>query len=349
MKMFLGPLLSFSLLLTNVLCGIHPKRNVPQKRALHPMNLLSTPTNLQLRSCAGKFLSKRQDCSSYPTCEGPCSCFGEGFINCPGDSYYCYRPGDTCYDIDTCNGDSGTPTSAAVPSYVPSETYSSLVPTSTDYCYGSCLTCWGQGYTECPSNDGFCYEPDNSTSVCPDGTSGDSGTGSCAETYGQGSVACHDACYNPGEGESCCSNGCKSRDVNAQGCMDIDSVVDNCNAGTMCSTDGTQCLPTSSGPGSGSAIATSSSYNSPSKTSFGATNSSAAYITASSYGVAGGTTSVRGPEIWSSPSVPGAGTASTSGSIVPQGGAVSSFLSQQAVWSFVFPILGMSAGILLFC
>ncbi|KAI7220406.1 hypothetical protein KC333_g2351 [Hortaea werneckii] len=47
--------------------------------------------------------------------------------------------------------------------------------TSTDYCTGNCVTCWGAGYKECPNSSKYCYNPDVYDSVCPgdDGGSGD--------------------------------------------------------------------------------------------------------------------------------------------------------------------------------
>lgn len=137
------------------------------KRALH----VEAPVKkLTVRSSP---LQERQDCpsfrdfcyKSYASCE---SCFGTGFIQCPGDTLSCYKPGDVCHPIETCSDGSSSDavasvsysftSSSSVPvsssyatssvpyQYTSSATYSAAPgSTSTDYCSGSCVTCWGAG------------------------------------------------------------------------------------------------------------------------------------------------------------------------------------------------------------
>lgn len=175
-----------------------------QLRSLNSIKHPSTTAN-QLRSLGSIALEKRQECPyAYQTCNTVCSCFGTGFIDCPGDTINCYRPGDTCYGIDSCGAPSETPVPAPT-SYTPGFT-------PTDFCYdGTCLTCFGPSYIDCPADDHWCYDPNNSTSVCPDGTGGtfSSIDAACEAQYGPGEVACYDACYNPSQGDVCCSDGRK--------------------------------------------------------------------------------------------------------------------------------------------
>ncbi|KAI7027366.1 hypothetical protein KC355_g360 [Hortaea werneckii] len=66
-------------------------------------------------------------------------------------------------------------TSSVPYQYTSSATYSAAPgSTSTDYCTGNCVTCWGAGYRECPNSSTYCFNPDVYDSVCPgdDGSSG---------------------------------------------------------------------------------------------------------------------------------------------------------------------------------
>ena len=39
-------------------------------------------------------------------CQGTCEeCFGAGYTQCPSSDYYCYKPGDEYYGIDSCTSD----------------------------------------------------------------------------------------------------------------------------------------------------------------------------------------------------------------------------------------------------
>ena len=139
-------------------------------------------------------LGPRQD-----TCQGSCaSCFGAQYINCPGDSIDCYDP--TTQDGSTaCSNDSGG--------------------SDTDTCVqqgGTCVSCFGAGYTNCPSGSYYtCYNPADysQTDGCNQpGTNSSSGgtnnNNNCETQYGSGSVPCgSDSCYNPTDGEVCCSDG----------------------------------------------------------------------------------------------------------------------------------------------
>lgn len=158
-------------------------------------------------------------------CQGTCSeCFGAGYMSCPGSDYLCYLPGDPNYGIDSCSG-SGSATTAA-----PSPTTTGSAGNS-DFCSGqdaTCTSCFGPGYLPCSDGKSCCKsaplqteaiadrsldnpaDPDYDT--CPDGSGASGGTGSgsssCASQYGSGSIPCgSDACYNPDEGEVCCSGG----------------------------------------------------------------------------------------------------------------------------------------------
>ncbi|KAI7161682.1 hypothetical protein KC349_g2657 [Hortaea werneckii] len=72
---------------------------------------------------------------------------------------------------------SGSYATSSVPyQYTSSATYSAAPgSTSTDFCTGNCVNCWGAGYRECPNSSTYCYNPDVYDSVCPgdDGSSGD--------------------------------------------------------------------------------------------------------------------------------------------------------------------------------
>ncbi|GAB1741623.1 hypothetical protein NU219Hw_g7041t2 [Hortaea werneckii] len=175
-------------LLTFLLIGtllVSATQQQTPKRALH----VEAPVKkLTVRSSP---LQSRQDCKIFDFCNGSCeSCFGTGFTLCPGDTFSCYKPGDVCYPIETCSDGSSSDADASVSysftssssvpvsssyatssvpyQYTSSATYSAASgSTSTDYCSGSCVTCWGAGYTECPSSARYCYNPDVYDSVCP--------------------------------------------------------------------------------------------------------------------------------------------------------------------------------------
>ncbi|KAL1855582.1 hypothetical protein Plec18170_004303 [Paecilomyces lecythidis] len=145
-----------------------------------------------LRKAVQKSLETRQSTGS-DYCSGPgvtCqSCFGSGYIQCPGDSFTCYKPGDpeygSCSEGDSEGSDSSSSGSdgdtTTSPEYVPSSTSSSYSPASSssgsDYCYGkSCTGCFGPGYLDCPGGSTYCYNPsDPEYSTCPSGT-GSSGS-----------------------------------------------------------------------------------------------------------------------------------------------------------------------------
>jgi len=118
----------------------------------------------------------------------------------------------------------------------------------------TCVSCFGAGYTYCP--DGItCYDPSDPTSSCTAGSGGGSGTSdSCAEQYGAGSVSCGTGyCYNPTEGDVCCSDGCKccfhiSHDFEfirtERGQLSLTLSLAHCEGGDYCaSTPGKCCIP----------------------------------------------------------------------------------------------------------
>ncbi|GAD96984.1 GPI anchored protein, putative [Paecilomyces variotii No. 5] len=109
-----------------------------------------------LRKAVQNSLETRQS-SGSDYCNGPgvtcVSCFGSGYIQCPGDSFTCYKPGDPVYG--SCSGgygggsgsssgsggsSSGSDDTTTTSEYVPSSTSSSYSPTSSsydsDWCYG---------------------------------------------------------------------------------------------------------------------------------------------------------------------------------------------------------------------
>jgi hypothetical protein len=127
--------------------------------------------------------------SDFCTSGGCAACFGDGYQDCPDSSLYCYKPGDSLHGLDSCTSDTGSPTSSTTPDSSPSS--ADFNTTSTDFCDSGdfdCKRCFGQTYTPCPDSSqsastNYCYDPNNSTSICPDGTTsgegpGSSGTGS---------------------------------------------------------------------------------------------------------------------------------------------------------------------------
>jgi hypothetical protein len=160
------------------------------------------------------------------TCKGTCqTCFGPTFTDCPGSTFYCYDPAQGPASAQ-CSGGSGASAQSSAPTPVPSGG-------ATDTCFqkgATCKTCFGAGSTNCPSGSYYdCYEPakvSQDVGCNKPGSAGGSGgsgvssapaaatpTGSgnqCADQYGAGSVLCGaNSCYNPGQGEVCCGDGCK--------------------------------------------------------------------------------------------------------------------------------------------
>jgi hypothetical protein len=102
---------------------------------------------------------------------------------------------------------------------------SGLSPRQIDSCTGSCVTCFGSGYLECPNSDYWCYLPGDSLyglDTCPSesdtgsstdsspssptttGSAGDSDTcygtyATCVSCFGAGYLDCGNGvdCYNP--------------------------------------------------------------------------------------------------------------------------------------------------------
>lgn len=219
----------------------------------------------------------------HKRCEGTCEeCFGTGYTLCPGSSYYCYLPGDTYYGLDSCTSTS----SGSDTTY----TSSAPEPTSTgtagdsNFCTGAgatCVSCFGEGYLDCPDNYN-CYNPnDPQYDTCPSDTSSGSGgsSSSCADQYGSGSLPCgSDSCYNPTEGDVCCADGYHCEDG-----YTCSSIVGKC------------CAPGStnsgcSGSGSGGLLSsssytysyTTSSYSFPSYTFATSTSGEDSFATATS-------------------------------------------------------------------
>ncbi|KIW13399.1 hypothetical protein PV08_08587 [Exophiala spinifera] len=147
--------------------------------------------------------------STDETCSGTCvQCFGTGYINCPNSDIQCYLPGDQTYGIDTCPS-SASATSGAAPTSSPGSAGGSETCSTPG---ASCVQCFGAGYEDCP--DGvYCYDPnDPDHNTCPDSSNGNGGDpttdSQCASQFGSGFIICGtDACYNPGNGESCCQDG----------------------------------------------------------------------------------------------------------------------------------------------
>jgi hypothetical protein len=178
-------------------------------------------------SASAKLMTKRD---LTKRCTGSCaSCFGAGYTECPNSDIFCYLPGDATYGLDSCYSDGsssdGTPTSTASSSSSTDTSGSGV----DDICYqtgATCASCFGPTYIECP--DGYhCYDPnDPQYDTCPDDGSSSSGgsssggsssggggsttTTSCSDLYGDGNIPCGSTgCYNPDDGETCCSDGCK--------------------------------------------------------------------------------------------------------------------------------------------
>lgn len=125
--------------------------------------------------------------------DGSCEqCFGAGSTECPGSTSQCYTPGDSKSGIESCSSSGSSSSSETTPSAssdVPapstgsdSSSTSGSNITSTDFCDNGgfdCKRCFGNSYIPCPdAPTSYCYDPNNSTSVCPDGTSPAGSSGS---------------------------------------------------------------------------------------------------------------------------------------------------------------------------
>ena len=131
--------------------------------------------------------------------QGDCeSCFGAGFQHCPGSTSQCYKPGDTVSGLETCHSSgsesssgsgTGTGTTTAPPTTNSDSTSTSSSGsniTDVDFCDNGgfdCKLCFGNSYIPCPASsqyaaDSYCYDPNNATSICPDGTSPGGSAGS---------------------------------------------------------------------------------------------------------------------------------------------------------------------------
>jgi hypothetical protein len=212
-------------LLSGVGAAAEPEEFDAQKLPLALTKKLGTPNSK--RSVAvipSSPLDKRQ------TCQGSCqTCFGPGFVECPGSSLYCWDPARP--DLYSCTGSGSGSGSGSSPTNPPSPQGT----IGTDTCFnggGDCKTCFGSNSEPCPSGSYYdCYEADQLTAeeACnnpggivggggssggssiisspPPASSGSSST--CEAKYGPGTVKCGpDGCYNPGAGEDCCRDGC---------------------------------------------------------------------------------------------------------------------------------------------
>lgn len=140
------------------------------------------------------------DYCSTGSCE---ACFGAGSTECPGSTSQCYTPGDSKSGIESCSSSgsdsSGTTPSSSSDSPVPSASSDSSITsgsdssttsgsniTSTDFCDNGgfdCKRCFGSTFIPCPdAPNSYCYDPNNSTSICPDGTSPAGGSGSSSDS-----------------------------------------------------------------------------------------------------------------------------------------------------------------------
>ncbi|KAK2759134.1 hypothetical protein FQN54_003233 [Arachnomyces sp. PD_36] len=131
-------------------------------------------------------------CSSGGSCS---DCFGDGYIECPNDDFYCYDPATQDLDVACDTGSSGSSGSGSSPSSTASPTSSSdspfpsiSVPSIPEYCSdgGSCEDCFGEGSTLCPGSESDCYKPDEGSvsQLCPEPTS----TGAASHLVGSNSL-----------------------------------------------------------------------------------------------------------------------------------------------------------------
>lgn len=169
------------------------------------MNLLLSTSFLCLTaSAAGPDQSpsnilRRSTIELQKRCVGDCvSCFGDGYTECPGSSYYCYKPGDTYYGLESCSStgsgssDSGSSASAAPTSDSSSSSSSSggfdySIPEFCSSGGGDCKTCFGSTYVKCPNDDFWCYDPNNSTTTCPSDDNGGGGSSAGSGSSASGS------------------------------------------------------------------------------------------------------------------------------------------------------------------
>lgn len=139
--------------------------------------------------------------------DGSCEqCFGTGSTECPGSTSQCYTPGDSLSGIESCSssGSSSSDTTPSSSSDIPtssaasdSSSTSGSNITSTDFCDNGgfdCKRCFGNTYIPCPdAPTSYCYDPNNSTNVCPDGTSpagsSDSSSGTVSTSRSAGYTA----------------------------------------------------------------------------------------------------------------------------------------------------------------
>ena len=129
-------------------------------------------------------------------CSGSCqSCFGASSTECPGSTSQCYIPGDSESGIESCSSSgsdsSGTTPSSSSDSAAPSTGFDSSSTagsniTTTDFCDDvgfDCKLCFGNTFIPCPeAPDSYCYDPNNSTSICPGGTSPGGSSGSSSDS-----------------------------------------------------------------------------------------------------------------------------------------------------------------------
>jgi hypothetical protein len=145
--------------------------------------------------------------------QGDCAlCFGAGATECPGSTSQCYMPGDSESGIESCSSSdsdsSGTKPSASSDLPTPSASSDSSSTsgsniTNTEFCDNGgfdCKRCLGSTYIPCPdAPNSYCYDPNNSTSICPDGTlpAGDSGSSSGSESAAESGSATDTASTSP--------------------------------------------------------------------------------------------------------------------------------------------------------
>lgn len=160
--------------------------------------------------------------------QGDCeACFGTGSTECPGSTSQCYIPGDSKSGIESCSSSgsdsSDTTSSSSSDSPAPStgsdssSTAGSNI-TTTDFCdNGSldCKRCFGSTFIPCPdAPNSYCYDPNNSTSICPDGTFP---SGSADSSSGSGSAADSGSSTTDSPTDSSAATGTNNAGTNAAG------------------------------------------------------------------------------------------------------------------------------------
>lgn len=168
------------------------------------MNLLLSTSFLCLTASATEpdqspsNILRRSTIELQKRCVGDCvSCFGDGYTECPGSSYYCYKPGDTYYGLESCSStgsgssDSGSSASAAPTSDSSSSSgsggFNYSIPEFCSSGGGDCKTCFGSTYVKCPNDDFWCYDPNNSTTTCPSDDNGGGGSSAGSGSSASGS------------------------------------------------------------------------------------------------------------------------------------------------------------------